>query len=94
LRVVFERLADGKIRATTRTWDDPKVISPNQVLEVAVIGKQAGLDPNPGAGKFARSQYAYSSAKSVEESPFPGFKYCGKGTLITGRLTLMERLTG
>jgi hypothetical protein len=32
LRVVFERLADGKIRATTRTWDDAKVISPNQVF--------------------------------------------------------------
>ena len=41
--MVFKRLADGKIRATTRTWDDAKVISPNQVLEVAVIGKQVGL---------------------------------------------------
>ena len=40
---MFERLADGKILATTRTWDDAKVISPNQVLEVAVIGKQVGI---------------------------------------------------
>ena len=41
--VVFERTADGKIRATTTSWDDAKVISPNQVLEVAVIGKQVWL---------------------------------------------------
>jgi hypothetical protein len=40
--VVFERLADGKIRVTTSSWDDAKVIWPNQVLEVAVIGKQVG----------------------------------------------------
>jgi hypothetical protein len=27
----------------TSSWDDPKVILPNQVLEVASIGKQVGL---------------------------------------------------
>ena len=32
--VVFERLADGKIRVTTSSWSDAKVIMPNQVLEV------------------------------------------------------------
>ena len=41
--VVFERLADGKIRVTTTSWDDAKVILPNQVLEAAIIGKQVGL---------------------------------------------------
>ena len=43
LSVVFERIADGKIRVTTSSWDDAKVILPNQVLEAAVIGKQVGL---------------------------------------------------
>ena len=41
--VVFERIADGKIRVTTSSWDDAKVIWPNQVLEGATIGKQVGL---------------------------------------------------
>ena len=41
--VVFERLADGKIRVTTTSWDDHKVILPNQVLEVAIVGKQVAL---------------------------------------------------
>ena len=42
--VVFERLADGrKIRATSTSWDDAKVILPYQVLEVAIVGKQVGL---------------------------------------------------
>jgi hypothetical protein len=41
--VVFERIADGKIRVTTSSWDDAKVIWPNQVLGVATIGKQVGL---------------------------------------------------
>ena len=33
--VVFERTADDKIRVTTSSWDDAKVILPHQVLEVA-----------------------------------------------------------
>ena len=41
--VVFERIADGKIRVTTISWDDAKVIWPNQALEAAMIGKQVGL---------------------------------------------------
>ena len=41
--VVFEHHADGKIRVTTSSWDDAKVILPNQVLEVAIVGKQVGL---------------------------------------------------
>jgi hypothetical protein len=41
--VVFERIADGKIRVGTSSWDDPKVLLPNQVLAVASIGKQVGL---------------------------------------------------
>ena len=41
--VVFERLANGKIRVTTTSWDDAKVILPNQVIEAAVIGKPVGL---------------------------------------------------
>jgi hypothetical protein len=43
VNVAFERLDGGKIRVGTSSWDDPKVILPNQVLEVAVIGKQVGL---------------------------------------------------
>jgi len=41
--VVFERLPDGKIRVTTSSWDDAKVILPDQVLEVAIVGKQVAL---------------------------------------------------
>ena len=41
--VSFERLDGGKIRVGTSSWDDPKVILPNQVLEAAIIGKQVGL---------------------------------------------------
>ena len=41
--VTFERLEDGKIRATSTSWDDAKVILPYQVLEVAIVGKQVGL---------------------------------------------------
>ena len=41
--VALERLEEGKTRATPTTWDDAKVISPNQVLAVASIGKLVGL---------------------------------------------------
>ena len=41
--VTFERNAESKIRVTTTSWDDAKVILPNHVLEVASIGKQVGL---------------------------------------------------
>jgi hypothetical protein len=41
--VVFERAAEGKIRVTSTSWDDAKVILPNQVLEAATIGKQVAL---------------------------------------------------
>ena len=41
--LALERLEGGKIRAGATSWDDAKVISPNQVLEVAVIGKQVRL---------------------------------------------------
>ena len=40
---MFERLDDGKIRVTTTSWDDAVIILPNQVLEVATVGKQVGL---------------------------------------------------
>ena len=43
VNVVFERIADGKIRVTTSSWDDAKVLWPNQALEVAIIGRQVGL---------------------------------------------------
>jgi hypothetical protein len=41
--VSFERLDGGKIRVGTSSWDDPKVILANQVLEVASVGKQVAL---------------------------------------------------
>ena len=37
--VVFERIEGDKIRVTTSSWDDAKMILPNQVLEAAVLGK-------------------------------------------------------
>src|ERR1700747_460684 len=40
--LVIERISDGKIRVTTTSWDDAKVILPNQVLEVATVGKPVG----------------------------------------------------
>ena len=43
VNVAFERLDGGKIRVGTSSWDDPKVIMPNQVLEVAIVGKQVAL---------------------------------------------------
>ena len=52
--VVFERLADGKIRATASSWDDAKAISPNQVLAVASIGKQVGLVRGRQVGGLSR----------------------------------------
>jgi hypothetical protein len=36
VNVVFERIADGKIRVTTSSWDDAKVLWPNEALEVAM----------------------------------------------------------
>jgi hypothetical protein len=48
--VVFERLPVGKIRVTTSSWHDAKVICPNQVLEVAIVGKQVGWHRLVGAG--------------------------------------------
>ena len=41
--LALERLEGGKIRALARSWDDAKVISPNQVLEMAIVGRQVGL---------------------------------------------------
>ena len=41
--LTFERTAESKIRVTTTSWDDAKVILPYQVLEVAIVGKQVGL---------------------------------------------------
>jgi len=41
--VALERPEDGKTRATTASWDDHKVILPNQVLGVAIVGKQVAL---------------------------------------------------
>jgi hypothetical protein len=43
--VTFERLEDGKIRVTTTSWDDAKVILPNQGLEAAIVGKASSLGP-------------------------------------------------
>ena len=40
---VFERIEGDKIRVTTSSCDDAKMILPNQVLEVAAIGKPVGL---------------------------------------------------
>ena len=40
--VVFERTAEDKIRVTTMSWDDAKVILPNQVLEAGRGRLRAG----------------------------------------------------
>ena len=39
--VVFERIADGKIRVTTTSWDDAKVILPDRQAGRAGPGRQA-----------------------------------------------------
>ena len=41
--LALERLEGGKIRGLARSWDDAKVTSPNQVLEVAIVGKDVAL---------------------------------------------------
>ena len=38
-----KKLGKNSGQVTTTSWDDAKVILPNQVLEVATIGKQVGL---------------------------------------------------
>ena len=51
--LALERLEGGKIRALARSWDDAKVISPNQVLEVG--HRQAGAaGPGGQAGGLSR----------------------------------------
>jgi hypothetical protein len=50
VNVAFQRLDGGKIRVGTSSWDDPKVILPNQVLEVASVGKQGGAGPGGQVG--------------------------------------------
>jgi hypothetical protein len=52
VNVAFERLDGSKIRVGTSSWDDPKVILPNQVLEVASVGKQGGAGPGGQAGRL------------------------------------------
>jgi hypothetical protein len=52
VNVAFQRLDGGKIRVGTSSWDDPKVILPNQVLEVASVGKQGGAGPGGQAGRL------------------------------------------
>jgi hypothetical protein len=47
-----DRLPDGKNRVTTSSWDDAKVILPNQVLEVAVFKEKVGPVPGGQAGAY------------------------------------------
>jgi len=35
-------MPSGAKASTTASWDDAKVILPNQVIEVAIVGKQVG----------------------------------------------------
>ena len=53
--VVFERIDGGKIRVTTSSWDDAKVILPNQVLEVAIVGKQVGCPGSTSRSSISTS---------------------------------------
>ena len=41
--VNFRREEGGKIRVTSKSWDDAKVIMPNQVFEIASISTQVGI---------------------------------------------------
>jgi hypothetical protein len=50
--VVFERSAFGEIRVTTSSWDDAKVLLPNQVLQVAIAGKASSLGPGRQADRL------------------------------------------
>src|SRR5262249_18391503 len=72
--VVFERLADGKIRVTTSSWDDAEIIWPNQVLEVAVIGKQVGLvlgDKPIAYLDIDETTACDSESRSSDRAPYP-----------------------
>ncbi|HJZ17592.1 MAG TPA: hypothetical protein VJ251_19485 [Stellaceae bacterium] len=41
--VNFRREEGGKIRVTSKSWDDAKVIMPNQVFEIASISTRVGI---------------------------------------------------
>ena len=43
MTVNFRREEGGKIRVTSKSWDDAKVIMPNQVFEIASISTQVGI---------------------------------------------------
>jgi hypothetical protein len=56
-QVVIARMPDGKLRATSKSWDQAKVILPDQVLEVRMGGgrirvarKQKRRDTATGSG--------------------------------------------
>ena len=50
--VVFERLADGKIRATASSWDDAKVILPPSGARSGDRQQASGLGPGRQAGRL------------------------------------------
>ena len=88
--VVFERLADGKIRATASSWDEAKVILPHQVLEVAVIAStQSGARRKPGrlnhepTGSAARAQPGSIAQRKPPKSNCSIFNSCDNLEVLT-----------
>ena len=37
-QIMLTRLPDGKFRATSRSWDEAKVVLPDQILELRMVG--------------------------------------------------------
>ena len=42
-QVVIAKLPDGKFKATSKSWDEPKVFLPGQVLEVRMMGDRVRI---------------------------------------------------
>jgi hypothetical protein len=60
----FERVDGGKIRVKASSWDDAKVILPDQVLEVRSIDAGCGLRGRTGSRTRAISRRRLSTRKS------------------------------
>ena len=44
-QIVLSKLMDGKFKATSKSWDDGKVILPHHVLEVRMVDGPSRGDP-------------------------------------------------
>ena len=76
-QVVIARLPDGKLKATSKSWDEGKVFLPGQVLEQSTAGfgwrgrKTDGMPANCGAplSRSASRTIPISTEPDVTPSP-------------------------